>query len=527
MSWTRAWALALLGVPALLLVLAVATFRWKSRVAAALGGPGVMARLHDPFTGRLQRVKALLSLLGMSFLILSLAGPRWGQEFQDVRRRGVDVLIAIDVSASMLAEDIPPNRLTQAKRELGLLIDGLQGDRVGVVAFAGRAFLQCPLTLDYGAARSLLELVGPDLIPKAGTSLADALDVAVGAFPPGSKKHRALVLLTDGEDHSGRLDDARGRAVEAGVAVFAIGFGSPTGEIIPLRDESGALKGYKKDKDGRTVASKMNAAALEKMARETRGAFFPASQGEVEVDRVLAAIQGMEKKDLESRVHGQGENHYLWPLAIAFLLLLLEFLWPETSGHFRRVAGDLRARRWARTATLLVLWGAFPPPSHALGRYPESRELADRALANPQDFAAQFELAHGLHNEKRFASAAEAFEKAAALAADPVLKGAALYNAGNAHWGDQRIDDAIEKYKAALRENPADPDAKHNLELAQQKKKERKKPQDGDRKPEPREGRMSPEDAERLLQALTQRENEARHKANARPPQEPPAGNDW
>jgi Ca-activated chloride channel family protein len=527
MSWTWAWALALLGVPALLVVLAVATFRWKSRVAASLGDSRVVARLHDPFTGRLQRVKALLSLLGMVFLILALAGPRWGQEFQEVRRRGVDVVIAVDVSASMLAEDIKPNRLTQAKRELGLLIDGLQGDRVGVVAFAGTAFLQCPLTLDYGAARSILELVGPDLIPKPGTSLADALDVAVGAFPPGSKKHRAVVLLTDGEDHSGRLDSTVGRAAEAGVAVFAIGFGSPTGEIIPLRDESGALTGYKKDKEGQTVTSKMDALALEKMARETRGAFFPASQGEVEVDRVLAEIQGMEKKDLESRVHGQGENHYLWPLWIAFLLLLLEFLWPETTGHFRRVAGDLRARRWTRTAALLLLWGAFPPSSQALGRYPESRELADRALANPKDFTAQFELAHGLFNEKRFASSAEAFEKAAALAADPTVKGAALYNAGNALLSDQKLDAAIGKYKAALRENPADPDAQHNLELAQLKKKEQKKPRDGDKKPEPRSGQMSPEDAERLLQALAQQENEARKKANARKPQEPPAGNDW
>jgi Ca-activated chloride channel family protein len=209
-------------------------------------------------------------------------------------------MIAVDVSASMLAEDVRPNRLTQAKRELGLVIDGLEGDLVGVVAFAGTAFLQCPLTLDYGAARTLLDLIGPDLIPTPGTSLADAMDTALGAFPAGSKKHRALVLLTDGEDHSGKLRDAEKRAVEEGVRVFPIGFGSAQGEAIPLRDASGALVGYKKDSAGQTVMSKRDDSALRSLAEKTGGTYFPATQGEVEVQRLLEAIGGMEKRSLES-----------------------------------------------------------------------------------------------------------------------------------------------------------------------------------------------------------------------------------
>ena len=193
MSWTTPEALFLLSAPLSALVLSVAFFRWTARVTRRLGDPAVIARLYDPGTGRMQRVKTLMAWLGFVFLVLATAGPRWGQEFQEVQRRGVDVVIAIDVSASMLAEDIAPNRLTQAKRELGLLINGLEGDRVGVVAFAGAAFLQCPLTLDYGAARSLLDLVGPDLIPKPGTSLADAVLTAGESFPAGSKTHRVLV----------------------------------------------------------------------------------------------------------------------------------------------------------------------------------------------------------------------------------------------------------------------------------------------------------------------------------------------
>lgn len=525
MTWTSLPLLVLLTFPLGLLVLMVVSFRWKERALARWGDRAALARLVDPQAGRRQRVKAFLLWLGLVFVILAAAGPRWGQAFQEVHRRGIDVMIAVDVSTSMLAEDAPPNRLAQAKRELGFLIDRLEGDRVGVVAFAGRAFLQCPLTLDYGAARSLLELVGPDLIPQPGTSLADALDVATGAFPPGSKKHRALVLLTDGEDHSGRMDDAVARAAAAGIVVFAVGLGSPAGEVIPLRDANGALTGYKKDKDGRTVTTKLDAAALEKMAKATGGAVVFSGTGGVDAEKILSALRSMEKKDLESRVHGAGENRYVWPLWVGFLLLLLEFLFPEESGQWRRVAGDLRAGRWRKTAALLALTVLGASGARALGRYPESRELAEQAEKAPESFSARFDLAHGLFREERPAAAAEAFEKAATLAPTDALRGAALYNAANARLADQKMDAAIEQYKAALRANPDDPDARHNLELALRKKKEEQKQKSGS--PEPKKGGMSPEDAERLLRVLAEQDKEARKKSQAARPPEPPAGKDW
>lgn len=540
MTWTTPEALGFLAAPLAALVLAVALFRWKSRVARRLGDPAVLARLYDPRTGRMQRVKTLLALLGFVLLVLAAAGPRWGQDYQEVQRRGVDVLIAIDVSASMLAEDIAPNRLTQAKRELGLLINGLEGDRVGVVAFAGAAFLQCPLTLDYGAARSLLDLVGPDMIPKPGTSLADAILTSVDAFPAGSKKHRVLVLLTDGEDHSGRLDAAVKKAEDEGVRILSIGFGSATGEIIPLRDEKGALIGYKKDKKGETVTSKMDQAALEKMAADTRGAFFPASQGEVEVARLLEEIRGMEKMDLESRVYGTGENHFVWPLWAAFLLLILEFFWPETPGQFRRVIKDLRSIPWraGRPLIALIAFVSLAAPGLAMGRYPESKELAPAVDRHPKDPRPLFELAHALFNEGQFAASAETFAKSADNASSsPAFKSAALYNAGNALVRDQKLDAAIEKFKAALRADPSDPDAKHNLEILQRHKKEQK-PSDK-QKPDPQQKnednkngadakpQMSREDAERLLQAIAEQEKNARQKDQKEKPPEAPGGNDW
>ncbi|MBL8024208.1 MAG: VWA domain-containing protein [Elusimicrobia bacterium] len=519
-------------VPLLALILMVATFRWKSRVLAQAGDPHLLARLMDARTGRQQWVKGLFLLLGLSLLVVAVAGPQWGQQFQEVHRRGVDVMIAMDVSTSMLAEDVKPNRLTQAKRELSLLINRLEGDRVGLVAFAGTAFLQCPLTLDYGAARSLLDLLAPDLIPRPGTSLTAAIDTALAGFPSNSARHQALVLLTDGEDHSKQLDAAVDRAAKAGLRIFTIGFGNKEGEIIPIRDPNGDVTGYKKDKEGKTVLSKMDEPALRKISAKTGGAYFPATQGEVEITKILEEIGRMEKKDLDSRVFGQGENHFRLPLALAILLLLLEFLWPEVQRHWTRVFRDIRAGRFFVGVILGVL--LFPARSEALGRYPRSEELAPLVQKEPGNPETQFNLGLALYIEQSYAAAAEAFEKSASANTHTPTKAAALYNAGNAHYRQGRLEDAIEKYKQALRLVPSDIHAKHNLELAKkldEKQKEKKKgdgkpKDDKGEEPQPKPGQMSPEDAERLLEALAQQEKEAKEKSDKQKP-EAVAGEDW
>lgn len=534
MSWTYPFALGLFVVPALVFILTVAWFRWKTRVLADAGDPAVVNRLFDPRTRRQQWVKTLFLLLGLSLVVLAIAGPRWGQQFQEVHRRGVDVIIAMDVSASMWAEDVKPNRLTQAKRELGVLIDTLEGDRVGLVAFAGAAFLQCPLTLDYGAARSLLELLNPDLIPRPGTNLAAAIAASLDAFPKASGHNRALVLLTDGEDHSGQLDTALNRAVAEGVRIFTIGFGNTTGEIIPIRDENGQVTGYKKDKKGETVLSKMDEGALKKLAAKTGGAYFPASQGEVEVKKIVEEIGRMDKKDLESRVYGHGENHYRWPLFLGLLLLLLEFIWPEVQRHWTRVFLDIRLGRWSVFALAIGLW-LFPGGAQALGRYPRSSEIAPLVQKDPKNPQPQFSLGQTLYLEQSYAASAEAFEKAASLMDHPAWKSAALYNAGNAHYRQGRVEDAIEKYKHALRLVPTDMNAKHNLEmakkLAQMQKEQQKnqgdpKNQKDDKKQQPKPGEMSKEDAQRLLEAVAQQEKSAKEKADKKDP-EPTNGEDW
>ena len=503
-----------------------------------LGDPALLRELMDPSTPRRLRLKAVVSVAALTVLVLALAGPRWGQNYREVRRKGSDVVVAVDLSASMLAEDIAPNRLTQAKRELGLLIEGLEGDRVGLVAFAGTAFLQCPLTLDRGAARSLLDLFEPDLIPAPGTDLAAALTTSLEAFPSGDSGYKAVVLLTDGEDHSGRLDAAVRRAVDDGAKIFPIGFGSPTGEVIPLRDAQGKVTDYKKDKNGKTVVSKMNEAALQDMADKTGGVYHRASNGEVEVDRLLDEIRGMKKKTLEDRMADHLRDRVAGPLAAALVLLLLEFLWPERSGHFRRL-------RWKAIApSLLILF--MPVIAGAMGRSPGVSEKVvrawrERAEKNPQDPDAQWNLGQALFRNGDGAGAAQAFDRAKALFTDPMKKSAAAYNEGNALALAKKSDEALERYKEAMRLAPDDLDAKHNFEVLSRQekkkgggkgeKKEKKKQNSGADKKEAsaapqKPGTLSKEDAERILQAVARQEKEARRKVKM-PPSKPRSEEDW
>lgn len=540
--FSRPWAFGLFGAVAAAALLAAAHFRWKARTLRRLGDPDLLRGLSDPSAPRRQRLKAVLSLAALALLVLAAAGPRWGRSYQRVRRRGVDVVIAVDVSASMLAQDVLPDRLTQAKRELGLLIDSLEEDRVGLVAFAGAAFLQCPLTLDHAAAGSLLELVGPDLVPRPGTDLAAALETSLAAFPPADARHKAVILLTDGEDHSGRLDAAVKRAEEEGARIFPVGFGSPSGEVIPVRDENGNMTDYKKDKNGKTVVSKLDEAALQNMASRTGGTYRRASDGEVDLEGLQNDVGRMEKKTLEDRVADRTRNRAALPLAAALAIAFLEFLWPERRGHFKELWG-----RWAkRSAAILLLAPAFPPGGHAMGRKPDGEPRAvrywrERAEKDPRDAASRWNLGQAMFQNGDAAGAASAFEESGKMFPDPVRRSQAAYNAGTALAKSGKSEEALERFKESMRLAPDDADAKHNYELVRRQMKKG----GGKGKPKPDKGKageqksgeqpasaaqtkesLSKEDAERILQAVERQEKEARRK-DKMPPPHSTTGEDW
>jgi len=292
---------------------------------ARFGNLEILKKLSRNTSRGRQVAKISLILGALFFFILALARPQIGSKIEQVKREGVDVIVAMDVSKSMLARDIAPSRLDKAKHEVENFIDRLRGDRIGLIAFAGDAFVQCPLTLDYGAAKIFLDILSPDLIPTPGTAIGKAIGKAIEAFDQQERKHKVLVLITDGEDHG---EDAMKYAEEAerqGIVIYTVGIGSPEGQPIP-ETETG---GFKKDRSGQVVISKLDEFTLEKIALQTNGKYYRATSGEDELDKIYAEIAGMEKKELGSFQFSQFEDRFQYFLAIGLILLLIEFLLPE------------------------------------------------------------------------------------------------------------------------------------------------------------------------------------------------------
>jgi len=320
----------------LLLPVSIIFFIYVQRIRkAALEklAPGTAAgRLTVNINPRKRVFRIILLVLALFFFVLAASGPEIGGKLVEVKRSGIDLIIAVDCSSSMDATDIQPSRMIKARDSLSSLVNRLQGDRVGIVAFAGVAFLQCPLTLDYSAAKMLLELIDTRLIPKPGTALGDAIRTGVKSFSEKERKHKAMILLTDGEDHNSDPLGAAREARKAGVRIYTVGIGRPEGEPLPVLDAAGKFAGYRKDKSGQTVMSKLDEMLLQKIALETDGKYFRATGSDIELDRIYNDISGMEKKELKSTTYVKYENRYQYFAVFALLLLLAEMLISERKG---------------------------------------------------------------------------------------------------------------------------------------------------------------------------------------------------
>lgn len=313
----------LLGLP-VLAGLFVLSFRRRRRALEALGELRLVRRLTTSASTERRIIKAVLVGGAVLFLVLALARPQWGAKLETVTRRGVDVIVAVDTSTSMLAEDVKPSRMAQARAAVASFVDLLRGDRIGLVAFAGTAYVACPLTLDYTAAAMFVEILDTDLIPVQGTAIAAAIRAAASAFRPGERRHKVLVLLTDGEDHEGDVMAAARDAGAEGITVYTIGVGSPSGEPIPLRNERGDIIGYKEDKEHRKVTSRLGEGDLEAIALATGGKYFRSTPDGIELQRVYEEISRMDQRTMSGRMLSVYEERYQIPLLAALVLLALE-----------------------------------------------------------------------------------------------------------------------------------------------------------------------------------------------------------
>lgn len=314
--------------------------RRRREALRRFGDLDLVRRLSESVRPRARLVKGLLAVAAVFALVLALARPQFGTRVETVRREGQDIVVALDVSASMLAEDMAPNRLEKAKHAVGTLFGRLTGDRVGLVAFAGDAFVQSPLTVDYGAASMFLHAMDPDLIPVEGTDLGRALEVALDAFVETERQYRVLVLITDGEDHQGGIDEAVERAVENGVRIYTVGIGSPDGVPVPVFDDRGRPQGFLRDDQGAVVTTRLDEDTLREIARATGGRYQRLSVSETEVDALADEIAAMEGREVESQQVTQFDEQYQIFLGLGLLLWCVELLIPER----RRATGDWRGR---------------------------------------------------------------------------------------------------------------------------------------------------------------------------------------
>lgn len=325
MRFAAPHAFWLLLIAPLLACFFIYAFQKKAKTLKRFAQVEMLRRMTDGISRKRQVLKAFLLILVAIFSVLTLARPQFGTKMEMMHRKGLDVVVAVDVSLSMYAEDIKPNRMARSKQEIGKFVDRLSGDRIALVAFAGEAFLQCPLTMDYGAFKIFLDILGPDLIQTPGTDIGSALEASIKAFDPKDRKYRVIVLLTDGEDHSGQAEKMAEEAARQGITIFTVGIGLAQGVPIPLKDDQGNVT-YKKDSQGNIVTSKLDEEMLQKIALTTNGKYYHAEPGRFELEAILKEINQKEKRELESERMSQYEDRFQIPLGIALFLLIAEML---------------------------------------------------------------------------------------------------------------------------------------------------------------------------------------------------------
>ncbi|MCB8919413.1 MAG: VWA domain-containing protein [Ardenticatenaceae bacterium] len=337
---------------ALLLLPAAALFLWwagqqQQRALGRLGQPQLVARLTANVNWRGRRWRTVLWLAALALILIALARPQWGTEVQEIEQEGLQVMVALDVSQSMLAQDMKPTRLDRAKLEIGDLMDRLHGDEVGLVLFSGASFVQVPLTSDYFTARSYLDSAGPGAISRPGTVIGDAIRTALTGFDPNLASQKVLILMTDGEDRETDPLAAAQEAADQDVIIYTIGFGTPEGEPVPETDAAGQITGYKTDQNGDVAISRLDETTLQAIAQTGSGRYYRASAGGHELDSLLAEIDSLQKAALQTRFETRYIERYQIFLAVALLLLVAGEFIPD------RVGRPVLPRRWARRGAAL------------------------------------------------------------------------------------------------------------------------------------------------------------------------------
>ncbi|MEY2578555.1 MAG: Ca-activated chloride channel [Verrucomicrobiota bacterium] len=483
------WFWGFLLIPVLVVLFARAERRAAARLREFVS-ERLLPTLARTLDRRRRTFRFALTLLAVSLTITALAKPRLGYIYEDVKRKGLDLILAVDTSRSMLSNDVPPSRLQRVKLAAQDLLDKLQGDRVGLIAFAGRAFLQAPLTIDYDAAVEAINDLDTTTIPEGGTNISAAIDMAVQTYGKSAIGNRALIIFTDGEELSGDSLATAKAATDAGVRIFTVGVGTSEGSLIPLGGEGGATA-FVKDSNGQVVKSKLDEKRLKEIAETTGGFYIHLEDGPRTMKQLFdEGLAKMQAGDIDDRMSRRPIERYQWPLGAALLVFAAAFLLRERKRERARALAPVAPRRALATATAVVLLFAGSSFAAAPGldayrndNYTEAYQQFEKTLKEHPDTHAtdriEFDAGAAAYKLGNYNQALEWFSRSL-LSKDKSLQEKSHYNIGRTL--EERADrtDTNEKalgelrnaqshYEEALKLDPNDERAKANLEEVKQK----------------------------------------------------------
>jgi Ca-activated chloride channel family protein len=479
------WLWGLLVLP----VLAVLFLAAERRTAVRLrefAAPRLLAQLGGTVSRFRRGLRFALVLMGVALALVSLTKPRYGYIYEDVKRKGLDLIVAVDTSRSMLANDVSPNRLQRVKLAAQDLLNELGGDRIGLIAFAGRAFVQAPLTIDYDAAAEALNNLDTNIIPEGGTNISEAITLAVNTFGKSAIGNRALIIFTDGEELAGDSVKLAKNAADAGVKIFTVGVGTPEGSLIPLQSQSGTA--FVKDNEGQVVKSKLDEKRLREIAEATGGTFLPLGNGPGTMPQLYTeGLSKLQAADIDARTARQPIERYQWPLAGAIAALAASLLISERARRRRSSIVRIPERRAsavpaaAALLTLAVSFASAAAPGldeYHNEKFPEAYNRFQETLKeHPETKAAdkiQFDAGAAAYKMKDYNKALQAFSQAL-LSPNLQLQSRSHYNLGNTLFqhgeGQKKTDEklkdwtnALQHYEETLKIEPENKEAKDNYE---------------------------------------------------------------
>ena len=523
------YLISLAAIPVMIL-LYVLLLRWKKKAAKKIGNPLLVQQLTKGFSSKKFTGKFILFIIGFALCGFALAGLVQPDGTQKINRKGIDVMIALDVSKSMLAQDIKPSRLDRAKQVISKIIDNLPDDKIGLVIFAGRAYLQMPLTVDHEAAKMYLGTASPEDVPTQGTVISEALKMSYAAFNPKEKTYKSIILISDGEDHDDDAIKIAGELGKEGIMINTIGIGSPQG--APIMDPE--TNAYKTDDKGNTVITKLNEDELRSIAKNGNGSYQLYSSTDEVANNIKNKLSGISQATISDSSFEAFKQYFQYFLAAAFLLLVIEFFISEKRKVNKKIVAAflfflfISGSSFAQNAKNEIIKGNKSYKKNdfdaAENSYRDALKIADN------NTTASYNLGNALYKKDNTDEAVKAYDNTIENSTDNATKEKAYYNKGVTYQKAKKLPECINAYENALMLNPNDEDARQNLQRAlkeqkqqqqQQNQKEKKQPDKNKKKkdeqkqkdqqkqnnqPKPQPSKISKQDAEEKLKSLLENE---------------------